>query len=605
MSKGLSNHTPIIFSFPQCPKPRSTFQFCEMWTKDKDFKDIVKHSLAQHQRGSSLKTLQHILSNLRHSFRQLNKNNKQKLEGISFRHNLCYNPTNQELLLKGASSRDHYISINQSAMLLVKQQSKAEWLGFGDECTRYDQRVEGFEVVLRVMTTFYKKLLGEMDHHITHVDQQIQLCLSFTDFDIKKVVFLIPNHKSPGPDGYNSAFYKACWEDIGPLVCSAIKEFFSGGHLPSFYRQTKLVLLPKVPNPQRAKDFRAISCCNLLMNAFHEFTRSSGLTVNLDKSNIVFGGDCLHIQQECLNITGFTEGQLPFRYLGMPITASRFTKEECSILVEKITPKVHISIGQYSVIWHVQFLSSIFILPQEVVNQVMKMCRNYLWGGSENYKKILYVAWDKICTPKKHRGLGVKNLRLWNMACIAKLLALEKATKSENKFKVYPRREYKVKEGYNWLLQEDGKPQWAKLVWSRISIPRHSFTVWFFIHNKLPQGPKTHEHLFFECIYARDIWQQFCAEWDIMLQLDGKGAFITSLIKLRTPRKMRGLIQAMVSAVIYHIWLARNRMIFKSTVYPAQEILKEIKSQLIQRVLQIHQNRKNYNACIDYLRKTQ
>ena len=51
----------------------------------------------------------------------------------------------------------------------------------------------------------------------------------------------------------------------------------------------------------------------LLMNAFYEFTRSSGLTANLDKSNIVFGGNYSHIQQECLNITGFTEGYLPFR----------------------------------------------------------------------------------------------------------------------------------------------------------------------------------------------------------------------------------------------------------------------------------------------------
>ena len=56
------------------------------------------------------------------------------------------------------------------------------------------------------------------------------------------------------------------------------------------------------------------------------------------------------------------------------------------------------------------FWAQVFILPQEVVNQVMKICRNYLWGGSDTYKKIPYVAWDKICTPKKHGGLGVKNL---------------------------------------------------------------------------------------------------------------------------------------------------------------------------------------------------
>ena len=42
------------------------------------------------------------------------------------------------------------------------------------------------------------------------------------------------------------------------------KRILFKGHLPSFYGQTKLVLLPKVPNPERAKDFRPISCCNII-----------------------------------------------------------------------------------------------------------------------------------------------------------------------------------------------------------------------------------------------------------------------------------------------------------------------------------------------------
>jgi len=96
------------------------------------------------------------------------------------------------------------------------------------------------------------------------LEQQMPICLPFSDSDIKKVLFSIPSHKSPGPDGYNSGFYKACWDDIGPLVCAAIKEFFSSGPLPSFYGLTKLILLPKISNPEKAKDFRPISCCNVI-----------------------------------------------------------------------------------------------------------------------------------------------------------------------------------------------------------------------------------------------------------------------------------------------------------------------------------------------------
>jgi len=370
------------------------------------------------------------------------------------------------------------------------------------------------------------------------IEQQLMLCQPFPDSDIKKMLFSIPNHKSPSPDGYNSGFYKACWDDIGPLVCSAIHEFLAEGHLPSFYGQTKLVVLPKVPNPDKPTDFRPISCCNviykcitkllcnrlkevfphitdtgqgafvkgrellfnvmlcqdivrgyhrkhtpscimkvdlhkafdsvhwdfikeilyalkfpptfvqwimrcispvqfainingqqgewfkgekglkhgdplspllfvltmeylsrlfkhastqqgfeyhhhckrmgmthlmftddliifckanptslhLLMNAFHVFTRSTGLKANLDKSNIVFGGDCSQTQQECLDITGFTEGHLPFRYLGLPITASKLSKGESKTLVEKITTQILVWTSRhipYTLCWEI------------------------------------------------------------------------------------------------------------------------------------------------------------------------------------------------------------------------------------------------------------
>ena len=137
----------------------------------------------------------------------------------------------------------------------------------------------------------------------------------------------------------------------------------------------------------------------------------------MEKSSIVFGGDCSTIQQECLEITGFTEGHLPFRYLGLPIIASRLSKGECRLLVEKITAKIliwgsrHISYaGRVILINSVlfgmyNFWAKVFILPQEVIMQVTKVCRNFLWGGSEAYKKVPYIAWDNICIPKKKGGL--------------------------------------------------------------------------------------------------------------------------------------------------------------------------------------------------------
>ena len=118
--------------------------------------------------------------------------------------------------------------------------------------------------------------------------------------------------------------------------------------------------------------------------------------------------------------------------------------------------------------------------------------------------------------------MGVKNINLWNMACIAKLIWAiakkkdcvwvqwihgrylkgkdiweytprgdiswywKKRQKVKDRFKTFPEGDYKVKVGYFWLIQQDYKPPWTKIVWSRISLPRHSFTAWLLMHNILP-----------------------------------------------------------------------------------------------------------------------
>lgn len=141
-----------------------------------------------------------------------------------------------------------------------------------------DQWVEGFDAVVGAITDFYKELLRKKEHYRSPVDHQVirvgqqcltiehqlMLCKPFTDSNIKHALFFILNYKSLGADGFNNGFYKASLEYMGPLVCSAIREFFSKGELPSFYGEIKLVILPKVTNPKKAKDFRPISYCNVI-----------------------------------------------------------------------------------------------------------------------------------------------------------------------------------------------------------------------------------------------------------------------------------------------------------------------------------------------------
>ena len=55
--------------------------------------------------------------------------------------------------------------------------------------------------------------------------------------------------------------------------------------------------------------------------------------------------------------------------------------------------------------------------PAWVFEEINKWMRSFFWVGKDkvNGGQCL-VAWDKICRPKCHGGLGVKNLQLQSLA---------------------------------------------------------------------------------------------------------------------------------------------------------------------------------------------
>ena len=118
------------------------------------------------------------------------------------------------------------------------------------------------------------------------------------------------------------------------------------------------------------------------------------------------------------------------------------------------------------------------------------------------------------------------------------------------------------------------------------------------------QQLETHEHLFFECTYAKEIWGIFCAEWDLKLQFEGNEALIKNMIQMKKTRKTRHLIQALVSAAIYQIRYARNRQGFHNITIPAQKLVREIRRQVTHRILQLHQYKGKYKPCMDFLLKS-
>lgn len=82
------------------------------------------------------------------------------------------------------------------------------------------------------------------------------LCQRVTEIEIKEALWSIKDDKSPGPDEFNSFFFKNTWSIVGKEISCAIKEFFCNGEMLKQANSTSIILIPKVSIPKLITNYR-------------------------------------------------------------------------------------------------------------------------------------------------------------------------------------------------------------------------------------------------------------------------------------------------------------------------------------------------------------
>ncbi|XP_062112946.1 uncharacterized protein LOC133824095 [Humulus lupulus] len=145
----------------------------------------------------------------------------------------------------------------------------------------------------------------------------------------------------------------------------------------------------------------------VIQDCFKSFSRASGLTANLDKSRVYFGGLTEKETKEILKGLHYTEGTFPLKYLGVPLRPTKWKARDCATIIKKIHLKLHhwssrhLSFAGKAQLIHSVLLGirafwmSIFLLPKSVLTEIDHICRKFLWGTSsrnENRSKIHLTA---------------------------------------------------------------------------------------------------------------------------------------------------------------------------------------------------------------------
>ncbi|GKV00956.1 hypothetical protein SLEP1_g13565 [Rubroshorea leprosula] len=199
------------------------------------------------------------------------------------------------------------------------------------------------------------------------------------------------------------------------------------------------------------------------------FELVSGLKINFNKSLIIGIG----VEEEWIDkmawIMCCKKGNLPFKYLGIPIGGScrkiSFWKPLVEVFHKKLTTWKgwYLSLGsQITLINSVLsslpvFWMSMNLIPKGTILSLDKIRRRFLWGGIEGGKKINWVKCDTVCNDKELGGLGVKDLRKFNLALLGKWWG-KLVNKDDGLWKKVILEKY-GKEGepsYNWLRENIG-----------------------------------------------------------------------------------------------------------------------------------------------------
>ncbi|XP_074300942.1 uncharacterized protein LOC141632281 [Silene latifolia] len=449
-------------------------------------------------------------------------------------------------------------------------------------------------------------------------------------------VIQIPSTKDPGPDGYSSAFYKDSWSVIGEDLCTVmmvalrfpphftqlIMECVSTASYSLVLNGEPFRLFQGKKGLRHGGDKQSVM---VLLRSFATFSAASELHMNKQKSNIYFNGVQGTIKEQIIRLPGCVEGQIPFKYLGVPVTAGKLGKKDCQVLIKKIIEKIW-SIGARKISYASRLImvqlvltsmfnywANIFLIPKGVLKKIDSICRNYLWDGTSIYVRTPLVSWEHVCTPKTEGGLGIRYILDWNIATIGKLVwwifgKLNSLWVKEMDMTMAvwlaDQKGYSVSSGYEWIRNKEQKVGWVKLVWNNRALPKHRFMAWLIFRNSLNlkdrlfrfgvcsddkccvcnAGKETVRHLFQQCRYSRLILQGVCSWLHINVPTDNGIIWIGR--RNCAPIQMSVCIAALM-AVYYNVWHQQNLARLEGVLLSPRVLVAQIKSLIRSRIQQL------------------
>lgn len=173
--------------------------------------------------------------------------------------------------------------------------------------------------------------------------------------------------------------------------------------------------------------------CLVVRDALESFCNLSGQKISNENSWVFFSPNVSLLERERFcDILGFHSTPYLGKYLGFPIKHTSIP-HDFSFVLERVQNrlagwKAHLLSFAGRLVLTQSMISTIpnyvmqcSALPPKILSNIDRLSQNFLWGHSDNKKKLHLVSWKKITKSKKKGGLGLHEVKAKNTALLAKL----------------------------------------------------------------------------------------------------------------------------------------------------------------------------------------
>ncbi|GKU94128.1 hypothetical protein SLEP1_g7656 [Rubroshorea leprosula] len=351
---------------------------------------------------------------------------------------------------------------------------------------------EKLKMTKEALRKWSKEFVPETDRKINNATTEIAQIDLKGEAEIKEAIRDCDSSKAPGPDGFNFKFVKDQWEVDNP---QKIEEYRSISLIGVVYKILAKILanrlkkvLDTVIGEQQMAFLRGrqlmdgvVIANEVVEEAKKKKTKAFLFKIDFEKAydkvcwdfldymmqRMGFSAKWRNLIQECLRTTlvsvlvnGSPTSQfsvsrglrkIAFWKSLIDVFSSKLSKWKGRFLfLEGRITLINSVLDSLPVFWML-----VYLIPKGTILLLDQIRRRFLWGGTEGGKKINWVKWEVVCKDKKKGGLGVKDLRKFNMALLGKwwgrLVSEERGLWKKIIFEKYG----KVGEpSYYWLREE-------------------------------------------------------------------------------------------------------------------------------------------------------